>query len=148
MFQVLDFSPQHIPEPLKPPSPGGFPPRSTVPNRMAPATPQKAKTAYQAELSLQPLKNCLVNLPAPLAAMLEKNNMVSFGISQLHSPCLRNADCSRHCRRDSIYPQVFLRRKQEGPTVNEISIRRLDRHAEHAEDESSIGFWTNSNKRA
>lgn len=49
-------------------------------SRMAPATPQKAKTAFQAELSLQPLKNCLVNLPAPLAAMLEKNNMVSFGI--------------------------------------------------------------------
>jgi hypothetical protein len=47
---------------------------------MAPAAPPpKAKAAYQAELSLQPLKNCLVNLPAPLASMLVNNNMVSSG---------------------------------------------------------------------
>ena len=43
---------------------------------MAPSTPQKPRTAYQAELSLQPLKNCLVNLPEPLVTMLVKNNVL------------------------------------------------------------------------
>jgi peroxin-1 len=43
---------------------------------MAPLTPQKARTAFQAELSLQPLKNCLVNLPGPLVTMLVNNNVV------------------------------------------------------------------------
>jgi len=43
---------------------------------MAPSTPQKARTAFQAELSLLPLKNCLVNLPGPLVTMLMTNNVV------------------------------------------------------------------------
>lgn len=43
---------------------------------MAPSTPQKARIPYKAELSVQPLKNCLVNLPGPLVDTLVKNNVL------------------------------------------------------------------------
>lgn len=46
---------------------------------MAPSTPQKAAagpSAFPAELSLQPLKNCLSNLPAALVTVLVNANKV------------------------------------------------------------------------
>lgn len=93
--------------------------------------PSRNAQSTSAELSLVPLKNCLVNLPPTLVSLLVNINTVSFAVLRVWIALTVSKACAEcHCR--AQLPRA-AERATRGRKQPAIRLRGMDGHAQQKE---------------